>query len=70
MRRRTLLLAVGLSAFLAGASFDHELRTQRHLDCACMSLKCRLVFVADHPLVALNNPLETVNLLFTARGFN
>ena len=70
MRRRTLLLAVGLSAFFAGASLDYELRRPGLLDCACMSLKCRLVFMADHPLTALSHPLETVALLRTARGYN
>ena len=70
MRRRIILLAVGLSAFFAGASLDQELRTRRKLDCACMSLKCRLVAVTDHPLVFLSHPLETVELLFTARGLD
>ncbi|HEX8354876.1 MAG TPA: hypothetical protein VF611_18355 [Pyrinomonadaceae bacterium] len=70
MRRRTLLLAVGLSAFFAGASLDYQLRKPGPLDCACMSLKCRLVSIADHPLVFLSDPLETIELLFTARGFN
>lgn len=70
MRRRTLLLAVGLSAFLAGASLDRELRARREMDCFCMSLKCRLVTVADHPTTALSHPLETVQMLFTARGYD
>jgi hypothetical protein len=69
MRRRTLLLAVGLSAFLAGASLDYELRRPVLLDCACMGLKCRLVFIADHPLVALSHPLEILELLRTPRGY-
>jgi hypothetical protein len=70
MRRRTLLLAVGLSAFFAGASLDYQLRKPTLLDCACMSLKCRLVAVADDPLVYLSQPLETLELLRTARGFH
>jgi hypothetical protein len=70
MRRRTFLLAVGLSAFLAGASLDYQLRKPGpYLDCACMSLRCRLVAVADHPLLFPSHPLETVELLRTARGY-
>ncbi|HEX7955900.1 MAG TPA: hypothetical protein VF508_03105 [Pyrinomonadaceae bacterium] len=70
MRRRTPLLAVGFLAFFVGASLDQELRTPKMQDCACMSLKCRLVAVADHPLLFLSQPLETLDLLFTARGFD
>ena len=70
MRRRTFLLAVGLSAFCAGASLDYQLRKPGpYLDCACMSLKCRLVTIADHPQVFLSHPLETLELLRTSRGF-
>jgi hypothetical protein len=70
MRRRTLLLAAGLSAFFAGASLDYQLRKPGPFpDCACMSLKCRLVSVADHPLSSLSHPLETIELLRKARGF-
>lgn len=69
MRRRTLLLAVGLSAFFAGASLDYQLRKPGpYLDCACTGLKCRLAAVADHPLTFLSHPLETVELLRTPRG--
>jgi hypothetical protein len=70
MRRRTFLLAVGLVAFFAGASLDQHLRTPGLLDCACMSLKCRLVAMADNPLLFLSHPAKTVELLFTARGYN
>jgi hypothetical protein len=70
MRGRTILLAVGLSAFLAGASLDRHLRTPGMQDCACMSMKCRLVAIADHPLCFVSRPVETVELLFTARGYN
>ncbi|HVF44562.1 MAG TPA: hypothetical protein VM936_16175 [Pyrinomonadaceae bacterium] len=70
MRRRIFLLAVWLSAFFAGASLDQELRTRRKLDCFCMSLKCRVVSAADHPLTALRHPLEVLEMLFTARGYD
>jgi len=71
MRRRTFLVAVGLSAFFAGASLDYQLRKPGpYLDCACMSLECRLVAVADHPLIFLSHPLETVEPLRTSRGFS
>jgi hypothetical protein len=70
MRRRTFLLVVGLSAFIAGASLDYQIRKPGLLDCACMSLKCRLVAIADHPLIYLSHPLETLELLYSARGFN
>ena len=69
MRRLTLLLAAGLLAFFAGASLDYELRRPVLLDCACMSLKCRIVTIADHPNIILSHPLETVEMLFTARGY-
>ncbi len=70
MRRRTILLAVGLSAFFVGASLDYQLRKPGpYLDCTCMSLKCRLVFIADHPLISLSHPLETLDMLRTARGY-
>ena len=69
MRRRTLLVVIGLTAFFAGASLDYHLRKPVLLDCACMGLKCRLVFIADHPQVALSHPLETLELLRTPRGY-
>jgi hypothetical protein len=69
MRRRTLLLAVAVLAFFAGASLDDYLRSPGPLqDCFCMSAKCRLVFVADHPLASLSHPLETLDSLRAARG--
>ncbi len=70
MRRRTILLAVGLSAFFVGASLDYQLRKPGpHLDCARVSLRCRLVSVADHPLISLSHPLETLDMLRAARGY-
>ena len=71
MRRRTFLLAVVLSAFFTGAWLDYRLRAPgERTDCFCMSLKCRIVFVAEHPLTALRHPLETIEMLTTARGFD
>jgi len=68
MRRRTFLLVVGLSAFIAGASLDYQLRKPSAMtDCFCASMRCCLVAIADHPLVALSHPLETLELLRTAR---
>ena len=71
MRRRTLRLVALLLTFYVGASLDYQLRMPGAIpDCNCMSAKCRIVFIADHPLLALSHPLETLDLLRTAYWFN
>jgi hypothetical protein len=68
MRRRAFPLAVGLSAFIAGASLDYQVRKPGMMrDCFCTGVKCALVAIADHPLVALSHPLETLEMLYAAR---
>ena len=71
MRRRTLLLAAGLLAFFTGASLDYQLRKPGAIpDCGCMSAKCRIAFIADHPLTSLSQPIKTLDSLRTAYWLN
>jgi hypothetical protein len=71
MRRRTLLLAAGLPAFSAGAWLDYRLRKPGPIpDCVRARLNCRIALIADHPLVALSHPLETIEMLRTAGGLD
>jgi hypothetical protein len=68
MRRRTLPLAASVLAFLTGAALDYQLRRPGTIpDCFCTSAKCRLVFIADHPLISLSHPVETLDSFRTAR---
>lgn len=64
MLRPTFLLAAAVLAFFTGASLDYQLRRPGLIpDCFCSGAKCRLVFIADHPLTSLSHPLETLYLL-------
>jgi hypothetical protein len=63
MRRRTILLAVGLLAYCAGASVRAYLRDPWGSD---RELACRAVVVAKHPRAALLQPIRAVEYLVFA----
>jgi hypothetical protein len=61
MRRHTLLLAAGLSAYFVGASVNAYLR--RPELCGCGEAGCRVVAVANRPRAALLHPLKAIRFL-------
>ncbi len=70
MRRIQTKLIIAILIFAFGVWVDTYLRTRKSgiTDCSCMSFKCRLVTVADHPSLLLTHPLEVVELLLTQSG--
>jgi hypothetical protein len=63
MRRHTLLLAAGLSAYFVGATF------KAYLDfpyCDDREAVCRIVNVAGHPSAVLLHPLVATKYLLAA----
>lgn len=68
MLRRFIKLLVAVMMFSSGVWIDSYLRTRRSgiTDCFCMTFKCRLVTVADHPQFIFTNPIETAKLLWTS----
>jgi hypothetical protein len=69
MRRRTFRLVALLLTFYVGASLDYYVGDYfaKSTDCFCMSARCRVAAIAGDPLLALSHPLETLDLLRTAR---
>lgn len=56
---------VALLMFCVGFLVDSYLRRQNPnvTDCYCMSFKCRIVFVADNPMIVLQHPVEVLKSL-------
>ena len=54
-------------AFVSGLWLDGYLRTANGIpDCFCVTLKCRLVAVADNPMVVVEHPVEVAQALWTS----
>ena len=60
MRRRTFLLAVGLTAYFIGASVRAYLR---YSTCSYSDVGCRIVDVVENPRVALSYPVAAFEYL-------
>ncbi len=69
MLRRTFRLSALLLTFYVGASTDYYVRefAADGSDCYRVRARCRVVAAVRHPLLALSHPLETLDLLRTAR---
>ena len=67
MVRILLSLLISLATFSIGLSLDKYLRTRNSgiTDCFCMTLKCRAITLAEHPLIVVRHPLEAVTYLTT-----
>jgi len=61
MRRHTLLLAAGLSAYFVGASVKAYLRHPEL--CGCGEAGCRIVAVANHPRAVPLHPVKAIRFL-------
>jgi hypothetical protein len=62
MRRRTLLLAVGLLAYFIGATVRVHLRPDDAV-CGCREAGCRILAVVGQPRAALRRPLKAIGYL-------
>ena len=71
MRRLPLYLGIMFMAFYFGTwvnLYVHEMPSSLDIsDCACTGVRCRVLFVADEPVTALTHPMESWELLRTAR---
>ncbi len=68
MRRRTLLLAAGLLAYLFGATVRAYLRPVDPDDLRTFDkVGDRIIAVAQHPRAALDHPLLAIRFLVTAK---
>ena len=64
MRRRTILLAAGLTAYFIGASVNAYLRCNEGRLCGgCGDVNWRVVTIVQHPRVTFNHPLLTAQYL-------
>jgi hypothetical protein len=64
MRRRTLLLAAGLSAYFVGASVRAYLRCHDGTLCGiCGDVGYRVVTIVQNPRAVLNHPLPAIEYL-------
>jgi hypothetical protein len=64
MRRRTFLLAVGLTAYFIGASVRACLRCHGDALCGdCGDVSYRVVAVVEHPRAVFNHPLLAIEYL-------
>ena len=62
---RYKIAIVALFTFTVGVMIDSGLRRPESgiTNCfGCGSLRCKIVLVADHPVISISHPLETVNL--------
>jgi hypothetical protein len=58
-------LSVCLLTFILGAYIDAFLRANVGTTCfGCSNLTCRIVTIADQPLIAVSHPIETADFLF------
>jgi hypothetical protein len=61
-------IAIALLMFTLGVAIDSYLRAPETgiTNCfGCSSLSCKVVFVADNPVLSLLHPLETINLFLS-----
>jgi hypothetical protein len=63
MRRRTILLAAGLPAYLNGASVRAYLSCTDELCNDCDDVGWRVVTIIQHPRAAFNHPILTAQYL-------
>ena len=66
MKRRVINLLIAVVMFSASIWLDSHLRTSAggFPNCWCLTFKCRVVKVADQPLLILTRPIETAKFLF------
>ena len=65
-RHRAIIAAILM--FTLGVTIDAWLRAPEKGITNCFvygSLSSRIVFVADHPLVSMSHPVETINLFLS-----
>jgi hypothetical protein len=71
MRRLLSYVAVMLLTFYFGTWLNlyvHEIPSSLGItDCACTGVRCRVLFVIDHPVTAITHPQESWEMLLTAR---
>ena len=68
MRRyspKFIFLTIALLMFFVGTAIDYYLRANVGKTCfGCSTFVCKIVFIADNPLIVHRHPVDIINDLF------